>query len=253
MDVTSQLLKVFEVEKQLRGLQSKLKGAEKFLAGQDKELKALDDQKASLEGQIKQLAASSHNQGVEVARLEEKMATVRSRMDNATSNKEYKAFLTELNTYKADKEKLESASLEQMQKLDDLKKQLEGVVTQRAEREKLRGVAAGERNARHSEVADRVKELETQRDTLSKDVPEEVLRDFRRLLEQRGEDAMGPVEVVDVKRGEFHCGVCMMALPVDTVVSLVKGGKLTKCSSCQCVLYMEAESVKALQPASSRR
>jgi uncharacterized protein len=255
MDVTSQLLKVYQVEKQLRSLKSRLNGAEKFLAGQDKELATLDTQRAGLEGQIKQLTAQAMNQEGESKALEEKMAKIRGQMDNSQSNKEYKAFLTELNTYKIDKERYEGQALELMTKVDDLKKQHTDLISKREERTKVRGVASSDRDARHGEVAGRVKELETERAGLVKDVPADVMRDFQRLLDQRGDEAMGAIEIADAKRHEFHCGVCMMAVPVDTVVGLIKNttGKITKCSSCQCLLFIEPETVKALQPASSKK
>lgn len=255
MDVTSQLLKVFQVEKQLRSLKSRLQGAEKFLAGQDKELATLDSQRSSLETQIKQLSAQAHNFEGECKAHDEKMAKLRAQMDSAQSNKEYKAFLTDLNTLKAERERCEGQALELMGKVDGLKKQAEELVAKREERTKVRGVASSDRDARHNEVAGKVAELEAERAGLVKDVPSDVMRDFQRLLDQRGDEAMGAIEIADAKRHEFHCGVCMMAVPVDTVVGLIKNttGKVTKCSSCQCLLYIEPDTVKALQPSGSKR
>jgi hypothetical protein len=247
MDVTSKLRKVFEVEQQLRGLKSRLTGAEKFLSEQDKELKSLDEKRRQLESEGKTLKAKAADHEGEVKRLDARMATIRSQMDNAQSNKEYKAFLTELNTLKADRDRAETAALELLQRADAAKQHLEDVSGRRGEREKVRGVAAGDRDKKSDEIAVRLSELTAQRDALAKDVPGDALLVLRRLVETRGEEAMAAVEIIDVKRFEFHCSGCQMAIPVDAVTSLITTGNLTKCASCQCILFLEEESQKAVQ------
>jgi predicted nucleic acid-binding Zn-ribbon protein len=254
MDVTTQLVKVFGVEKQLRGLRSRLTGAEKFLSDQDKELGALEAKKATLEQSIKLQQASAANVEGEMKRVDARMTQLRTQMDNSQSNKEYKAFLTELNTLKAERDRHEGGALEQLAKVDELKKSLAEIVGKLDERQKLRKVAAGDRDQRHNEIASRVKELSDERQRLVNELPAEILRDFERLLHQRGDDAMGAIEVVDAKRHEYHCGVCMMSLPIDRVVGLLKGSdRPTRCSSCQCILYIDEETTKLLQPAGSKR
>jgi predicted nucleic acid-binding Zn-ribbon protein len=247
MDVTSKLVRVYVVDKQLRGLRSRLRGAERFLSEQDKELTSIESQRGALEGEIKKLSALAGDAEGEVKALDAKMAKIRAQMDNAQSNKEYKAFLTELNTFKADRDKHEGTALEQMGRVEELKKQLESLVGRRGEREQVRKVAVSDRDARSSEIADRVRELEGQRETLVSEVPAEVMRDFQRLLDRRGDEAMGIVEIVDVKRHEFHCGSCMMSLPVDAVAMLISTGRLTKCSNCQCVLYVDEAGKELVQ------
>jgi uncharacterized protein len=239
MDVTAALLQVFLVEKQLRGLKGRLKGAERFLSDQDKELTSLESKRAALEAEHKQALAQAHDNEGEVKRLDAKIATIRSQMDNSQSNKEYKAFLTETNTFKVDRDKFETVALEHMKRAEDLKQQISTLSGQREERQKVRHVAVNDRDARHNEIADRVKELTTQREGLAKAVPTDAMMVLQRLVDQRGDEAMGVVEFVDVKRHEFNCGVCMMSLPVDAVVNLATNGRMTRCSSCQCILYID--------------
>lgn len=248
MDVTAKLLQVYQVDKQLRGLRSRLTGAEKFLSDQDKGLTQIEARKRDLETQLKQHQVSAADAEGEVKRLDVKLATLRKQMETAQSNKEYKAFLTELNTFKADRDRFETVALEVMAKVDDLKRQLAELVGQRDEREKVRKVAASDRDARHGEIADRLKELSEQRAKLIGEVPADVMLMFQRLIDTRGDDAMASIEIVDAKRYEFHCAACMMSLPVDAVSGLLSSGKLTKCSSCQCILYLDDEGRKAMQP-----
>ena len=252
MDVTAKLLRVFSVDKQLRGLQSRLGSAERFLGEQTKEIDGIDAKRGALEAQLKTFGAQAADCEGEMARLDAKMATIRKQMDEAQTNKEYKAFLTEVNTFKADRDGLETKALELMNKSDELKKQIADLSGKRGEREQVRKVAAGERDQRFKEIETRVNELKAERAKLVTDVPADVMAMFQRLIDQRGDEAMGPVEIADRKRHEYHCGVCMMALPVDLVSSLMSSGKLTLCKSCQCVLYLDEEGKKAMDPSSAK-
>ncbi|MFO0832026.1 MAG: hypothetical protein U0637_09300 [Phycisphaerales bacterium] len=247
MDVTAKLVEVFHVDKQLRGLKSRLKGAEKFLSDQDKDLSSLETSRSALETDLKKLSALAGDAEGEMKRLDAKMATIRSQMENAQNNKEYKAFLTELNTFKADRDKHEASALEHMGKAEELRKQIASVAGRKDEREKVRKVAVSDRDARSNEIADRVRELEGQRASLIAAVPSDVMRDFQKLIDRRGDEAMGLVEVVDVKRHEFNCGVCMMSLPVDAVAMLASSGRLTRCASCQCILYLDQQGKELIQ------
>lgn len=248
MDVTAKLLRLYQVEKQLRGLQARLQAAEKFLAEQDKDLGSLSSKRSDLEQQIKLLRAQAGDREGEVKRLDERMSTIRKQMDGAQTNKEYQAFLTELNNYKVDRDRLETSALEFMQKVEDLSKTVETVEGQRSERDKVRGVAQTDREARYKEIESRLVELKAQRDQAAAEVPSDVLLMLTRLLNQRGEEAMASVQVEDRKRHEYTCGACQMSIPVDAVSALLSKGKLTLCASCQCILYLDDDAMKALNP-----
>ena len=68
MHVTSKLFKVFQVEKQIRGLKSRLTSAERFLAEQDKQLALIDGKKANIDGLLKQALVAAKSAEGEMAR-----------------------------------------------------------------------------------------------------------------------------------------------------------------------------------------
>lgn len=253
MDLTAKLLKVYLVDKQLRGLQSRLRAAERFHTDQSTQLQQIDTKKGSLESQLRQMQAVIADNEGEMKRLDERMATIREQMNTAQTNKEYKAFLTEMNTFKAERDRLETSALEQLTKAEELKKQVTELSGQREEREQVQKVAAGEKTQRADEIKDRVEELKNQRKLATADVPPDVLAKLELLIKQRGDEAMAPIEVQDRKRHEYTCGSCMMSLPVESVSGLMSSGKLTFCVSCQCILYLDEEAAKAMQPAASKR
>ncbi|HZW09316.1 MAG TPA: hypothetical protein VFF69_05375 [Phycisphaerales bacterium] len=247
MDVTNRLLRVYQLDRQLAGLQSRLRAAERFLAEQTRQLQALEIKRNALAAQSKQIAASVANQELDIKGTDERIEHLREQMNQARTNKEYKAFLTEINTLKADKSKVEEEALGQMTKSDELKGQLEQVEASYAERQRMRGVAETDCNARREEIAGRLGELEAERAKAAAEVPGDVLAHYERLHELREDDAMAPVEITDRRRHEYNCGACMMSLPMEVSISLLSG-KLTICSNCQCILYLPKEAAEAITP-----
>src|SRR6185295_7164516 len=117
------LLRVFRVDQQLQGLQSRLRAAEKFLEEQTKQLQQIETKRDTVHTQLKQMQATVADHEGEMARLDARVEQLREQMNAARTNKEYKAFLTEINTIKADRSAAETAALEVMTKADELKKQ----------------------------------------------------------------------------------------------------------------------------------
>ena len=159
MSVTAQLLRVFQVDKQIRSLQSSLRKAEGFLGEKQREIEQLDARRKTLETQLKQQSAVAAEHEGEARRIEARMEQLRAQMDNAQTNKEYQAFLVELNVMKTEKDRAESAALEQMAKADELRRELAELETKRVEREQVRGVATKDRDTRHGEIAGQLAEL----------------------------------------------------------------------------------------------
>lgn len=248
MDVTAKLLRVYHVDKQIRGLQSRLGTAEKFLQTQVKELALIDARMAALGSTLTQQTVIAADQEGETKRLDERMAVIRGQMDKAQTNKEYQAFLTELNTYKAQRDKFETTAIEALAKAEEIRKQLADLEVVRADREKVREHAAKEREERFKEIEGRLNELKSERAACVAEVPTNVMSMFQRLLDLRGDSAMGTVEVIDRKRHEYNCSACMMAIPIDAVSGLISNGRLTRCSSCECVLFLDETAQAALKP-----
>ena len=148
MSVTLQLLKLFQVDKQLRGLRSRLDSAERFLAQQQAQLKDIEDKRASVELQLKQIRAAQANDEGEAARLESRIETLREQMNGMKTAKEYSAAVSELNNFKEQKTRAEESALESMSKTEQLQAQLAEFQKQAEERGKLVTQAASDRAVR---------------------------------------------------------------------------------------------------------
>ncbi len=253
MNVTARLLRVYRVDKQLVGLKSRLKAAERFLDEQTRLLTAAESTRSSIEKQLKQTKASILNHEGEMARLEARMAALREQMNSAQTNREYKAFLTEINTFKAEYDENQKAALELMATAEELEKQIAELNAARTDREKVKKVAEGDRAARAEEIRARVDELTAERAALAASVAPSDLAIYEQIFAAHGDEAMAAIEVQDFKRHEFTCGGCMMSVPIEHVSSLLSHGRVTRCPSCRCILYLEADLTERMQTPASKR
>lgn len=244
MSVTKQLLELFRVDKQLRGLTSRLEAAERFHNQQATQLADLEKQRTSLESQLRQLKATISNEDGEAARLDVRIATLREQMNSAKTAKEYNAFLNELNNLKTEKQAAEDREIESMQKAEEIEKQVATIKSQIGEREKIAAGAKTDRDQKAADIKDRVTELTAQREKLAAEIPPRERKSFEELVRLRGDEAMAPVEILDRRAHEYSCSSCMMAVTVETANSLISG-KLVNCPNCRCVLYIEEETLAA--------
>lgn len=252
MNESKKLWAVYQAERKLRGLQSRLQTAERFLAEQERQLVTIDSHHGSLASQLRQIEASIKECEAETTRIDARIEKLREEMNVARTNKEYQAFLVEINALKIERGRAEEETLSHMEKADAMKSEIERCSGTKTERKRVRDVAKQDRDTRHDEIKDRLSELRAERDTLAAQVEPRILAELVRLLEERDEDAMAGIEIIDRRRQEINCAACMMSLPVELLSQLLRG-KLTSCSNCGCFLHLDDETATALQPASSKR
>ena len=248
MTITAQLLRVYQVDRQIRGLRSRVQTAERRLTHRQRELTELDAKRDSLNMQTRQLEATVHNDETEIAALDERIEKIREQLTNATTNKQYSAFLTELNTFKADKAKMEERALETLTRSEEVAAQLDQVETQRIELVKLRDLASAERDEKAAAIQDRLAELECERAEAAGVVPPDTLSLYESETEFRQDDVMAPIQEMNRRRMEYCCGACQVLLPMEFVSSAINGGSIIRCSSCGAFLYIEAETREAAIP-----
>ncbi|MFK7882718.1 MAG: zinc ribbon domain-containing protein [Phycisphaerales bacterium] len=245
MSVTKQLLALFRVDKEIRGLSSRLDGAERFLGEQTRQLADIATQVSSLEAQLRQLQASASNAEGESKRIDARTDELREKMNNSQTNKEYKALLSEVNNLKEQRGSFDEEAIGHLEKIEQIKTKLADFETAKGEREKVRSVAESERQERADEIASKLAELRSKRETLAEEVPGHAMTIYEELLAQRGDDAMAPLEIIDRKRHEFVCGSSMMSVPVEVAAQLMQG-KLTISPNDGCILYLTEQAEESL-------
>lgn len=254
MGVTTVLLKLYRVDQQLDGLKSRLRSAENYLKAQDRKLAEIEEKAKSLTTQIRQLEATAHNDENETKAIEERVAMLRERMNNAQTSKEHSALLVEINTLKADKSLIEDRAIGTLNTLDTLREQLAATETDRESIRKVRTVALADRDTREAEIKDRLEALEAERITVLADVPPSALSIYSDRLERNDiEDVMSAVIEVDRRNMEYTCEVSNTMLPIELVNRLLSRAELVQCPTSGAILYMPDDLRDSMQAAADKK
>jgi hypothetical protein len=230
---------------------------EKLLILQDRDRRILriKEQLARIEPerQLFQSRATSAQAGLDAAKLKVKQAeTDRKKLElevdskkqqieryalqqfQTKKNEEYRALAHEIETCKAEIGRLEDGQLELMEQIETHQKEAaaaarEAEESRKVAESKLRDIAAGEGNLRTELSA-----LESNRDQLTAAIEERTLRQYDRLLRNKGDNV-----VVGIQHGV--CGGCHMKFPVQLVVSCQQAKELVTCPNCGRILYYTSD------------
>lgn len=247
MPLQNQLYSYFELDQRVRAMRSRLDAASRRKDALQNKLDQLQQAAGELSQQLKEARAHASSIETETDALEARITTQRDKMNSATSNKEYSALLVEVNTLKADKSKLDDVQLESMTKADTLTAELEELTAKVDAQSKLVTNATKEVQEAQSEVGDKLKELEVERDAAGEPLSDDIRKTFDRLSHTYDGEAMAEISEQDRRRMEYTCGGCYTLLPVESVNALItKPDQLTTCGTCNRILYVSQELRESL-------
>jgi predicted nucleic acid-binding Zn-ribbon protein len=149
-------------------------------------------------------------------------------------NEEYRALAHEIDTCKADITKIEDRQLELMEQAEIVQKEAVAVAKQAEEAKKLAEQTVRELAAREQALRDELASLESNRNTLTADIEDRVLRHYERLLHHKGDSV-----VVGIEHGV--CGGCHMRFPTQLLVSCQAAQEMVTCPNCGRILYYSPE------------
>ncbi len=252
MPLQDDLVRLFLLEKQVRGLSSRLDGALRRQKAQQTRLDQLSQQHQELTSQRRHAQAKAGDLEGQAAEVESRIEKLRQQMNTVTTNREYSAILVEVNTLKIEKGKFEEQALEQMSEVERLDGEIKALDEQIADRQKLAGAAVGDVEKAKADVGEELDAFKAQRDEAASRVPDDIRRTFFRLCDAYDGEGMAAIEEVDRRRMEYQCGGCFMHIPVERVNALMGGGDdPVVCTSCGRFLYVEDQLRSSLQPKSS--
>ena len=168
---------------------------------------------------------------------QEKIKRAEGRMLEVKTNKEYQAFLNEIDAIKKACSKEEEEILQVLDEIDELKKNLskrerEMAITLEKIEVERRGLQ--ERMARDDLVWKRETE---RREVLSKQLESQLSKLYSTLKEKRQ-----GVGVVTVKGGT--CQGCFVNVPPQMFIEVQKNNALIRCPNCNRILYWEGDGRK---------
>jgi uncharacterized protein len=211
------------------------------------EIKTLPLERAHLESQLAATAAGvellkQKGRQVEIERKKleldvgtrtESIARLKTQQYQTRKNDEFQAIGHEIERYENEIRKLEDQELELMIEADKLRGELEAAdKSARTTKESIARQLA-DLETKSKALGAQQQELETERETLAAQIDADLLDQFERLFNSKGDAA-----VVAVEHGV--CTGCHMKVTTATAAGVKAGKEIVSCENCGRILYLAA-------------
>jgi predicted nucleic acid-binding Zn-ribbon protein len=221
----------------------------------DTKIAALESEQARLPRQIEavQAAVAQARDGVQTlkGRLDQNKKDTRAkekdledaqvkrqkseaRLYAVKTNKEYSAVLVEIEEIKQEKAKIEEEVLSLMEMQERLAMEIRNAEASLKTGESQGREEEAQIRQRLAAVEAELDGLRGERESLSRDLPKDLLADYEKLLRPRGGLAVARVLPVD---GGSICGGCRMTLTPQCLQEVKQQSALLNCESCGRFLY----------------
>ena len=241
--VLNGLIKLQSVENRLRAVKTKLARCRRAIIFQENQLRTLQNGLEAKKEEIKMARVQVDRLELELKSRDERIAKLRAALNMAKTNKEYSAFLTELNTSKADNSKIENQVLDLMKNVETDQAECAEIQTQLDEHKgKLDELRKGT-ETRAVELQTEIDVIQVEWDAAAKDVPRNALEVFNRVADTYDGEALATAGRQDEKVEIFSCGGCFMGLPAEIINRLMTKDEIIRCSNCTRILTLR-ESVE---------
>src|SRR5438270_280616 len=124
------LVKLYQADQQLREAQSRLDAASKGVRIQERRTHDLSERIKLAQAKLKEQQSHAANLDLELKTRDAQIEKLRSQQQNAKNNKEYQAFLIEINTNKVDRNKTEEEALKLLDVVEKGQAELKELGTQ---------------------------------------------------------------------------------------------------------------------------
>ncbi|MHC4442005.1 MAG: zinc ribbon domain-containing protein [Planctomycetota bacterium] len=234
------LYRLQSIETQIRSVRDKIESKKRTVLAHRRKVATIKRQIEDIQGLITKAQVEADQMELERKTHEEHLDRLRDLLNQAKTNKEYAAILTQLNTDKAGTLKLEDKVLAVLNHIDDHKQQEAGLRTQLEKEESLVGELEASVADFESELSGQLEDLLTQRAEACALIPPEALSIFERACEKHDGEATAAVKKVHPKREEYICSGCNMSVRLETVNSLrISRDTVLQCEICSRILFIE--------------
>lgn len=237
ISIKDQTVKLVELQK----IDAEIYQYKKVLAQSPQQLKDLDDdfedkkkrlQQLQDDLQAKQLARKERE--VDLKAKEDEISKANAQLSQLKTNKEYKAKLTEIESFKADQSIIEEKILLLFESIDGVSRHLADEKKFLAEEEKKYLKAKQGIQSEIQELEEKIKILEHKRRQAAAEIASPLLARYERIL--AGKEGLA---IVPVMNGS--CTGCYMSVPAQQINEIKKHEDLIYCEMCARILYIEED------------
>lgn len=235
------LVKLFEADTALREAQTRLDSVTRNVRLQEKKVLDLTARESAGKTELTRLKAHAAELALEVKSRDEKIESQREQQAQAQTNREYQAFLVQINTLKVDKAKIEEEQVVVTEQVDKLTAETEALATQFAAETTKLETMSNSIDERVKNLSAEIAGLKPARDEAASAVPERAIVVFNRFADKYEGEALEAIDKPHPKREEYIAMICNIDLTVDVYNRLHTRDDIVACPGCGRILYIPAD------------
>jgi predicted nucleic acid-binding Zn-ribbon protein len=226
-----QLLILQDRQQKIRHIQAEIRTVPLERAHLESQLAATAASVETLKQKARQVEVDRKNLELDVGTRAESIARLKTQQYQTRKNDEFRAIGHEIERYENEIRKLEDQELELMIEADKLKAEVE--VADKSARATKESIARqlADLESKSKALGSQQQELESERQALAAQIDDDVLDQFERLFNSKGDAA-----VVAVEHGV--CTGCHMKITTATAASVKAGKEIVNCENCGRILYL---------------
>jgi predicted nucleic acid-binding Zn-ribbon protein len=236
--VLNGLLKLQSVENRLRAEKSKLTRCRRNVVIQENLIRSLQNALEAKKEEVQLTKVQFDRLELELKSKDETIAKLRASLNNAKTNKEYAAVLTQLNTTKADNSKTETQSLELLKDIEADETECKDIQKQIDEQKETLEQTRKESEILANKYQVEIDKIQTEWDQVAQTIPKDSLDKFKRVAETYDGHAVALIEEQPGKKGAYSCGGCFMGITAESVNLLMTKDDIIRCPNCTRILVL---------------
>jgi predicted nucleic acid-binding Zn-ribbon protein len=236
--VLNGLLKLQKVENRLRAEKAKLTRCRRNVVIQENLIRSLQNALEAKKEEVQLSQLQFDRLELELKDKDQIISKLRASLNNAKTNKEYAAVLTQLNTTKADNSKIEAQSLELLKDIEADGAECEDIQRQIDEQKEKLEQTRKESEALAKKYEAEIEKIQTEWDQVAQTIPNDSLEIFKRVAETYDGHAVALIEEQPGKKGAYSCGGCFMGITAESVNLLMTKDDIIRCPNCTRILVL---------------
>lgn len=232
------LVKLFRADQALREAQERLEAAGKNVRVQERRVHDLAERLTLAHSKLREQQSRGGQLELDIKSREARIEKFRSQQAVSKNNKEYQAFLIEINTEKVDRGKAEDELIKVMETIEKTQAELKELTAQHETEQAKLATQKSQIGQTLAQLQGEVDALRPERDAAAQSLAPRARQPFERLAERYEGEAMSAIAKPDRRREEYLCTACNMDLVTDVYNRLHSRDDLVYCPSCGRILYI---------------
>ena len=233
------LLVLREIELQITDIRRQLASKRRSVTRQQSKLRAAEDTLAAARADLRQTQMAADAADVDLKTRDATVNRLRDGLNAVRTNKEYAALLSQLNTEKAERTRIEARALELMSEVETKRGGLAECEQAVGEEQRRLENLQTQMDQAQGSFSDRLGSLEHDREAAAAKLDGKTIDLFNRLSERYEGEAMARIIQVHPRRQEYNCDGCNMSVTAERANALLTRDDVVTCGSCGRILYMD--------------